>query len=124
MPADQDHDRQTIEIEDDGRTLASAEVHATDRPGVVHTDLHVASGPIPADTRARIVDAVLEHPDVHRADHLVATMPLGDTGMLERVRERCENVEAHAAGATKIVDARLTATEARADAGDAPGTAR
>ena len=124
MPAAQDHDRQTIEIEDDGRTLASAEVHATDRPGVVHTDLHVASGPIPPDTRARIVDAVLEHPDVHTADHLVATMPLGDTGMLERVRERCENVEAHAAGATKIVDARLTATEAPAAAEEAPGTAR
>jgi hypothetical protein len=111
MPAAQDHDRQTIEIEDDGRTLASAEVHVTDRPGVVHTDLHVESGPLPPDTRAHLVDAVLEHPDVHSADHLVATMPTGDTEMLDRVRERCEDVETHAAGATKIVDARLTAAD-------------
>ena len=107
MPSAQDHDRQTIEIEDAGRTVASADIQGTDRPGTVHTDLHVESGPLPAETRAHLVDAVLDHPDVHAADHLVATMPLGDTEMLERVRERCEDVEAHAAGATKIVDARL-----------------
>jgi len=110
MASSPEHDHQTIEIDGDGRTLASAEVHVTDRPGVVHTDLHVESGPLPPDTRARLVDAVLEHPVVHSADHLVATMPLGDTGMLERVRQRCQEVEAHAAGATKIVDARLGTT--------------
>jgi hypothetical protein len=108
MPPAQDHDRQTIEIEDGGRTLATAEVHLTDQPGVVHTDLHAESGPLPPETRAHLVDAVLEHPDVHTADHLVATMPSGDTEMLDRVRERCEDVETHAAGATKIVDARVT----------------
>jgi hypothetical protein len=112
MPAAQDHDRQTIEIEDDGRLVASAQVHLTDRAGVVHTDLHAASGSLPPDTRAHLVDAVLEHPDVHGADHLVATMPSGDTEMLDRVRERCEDVESHSAGATKIVDARLTAPAA------------
>jgi hypothetical protein len=108
MPSAQDHERRTIQIEDHGRTVASAEVHVTDRSDVVHTDLHVESGPLPPATRAHLVDAVLEHPDVHSAGHLVATMPLGDTEMLERVRERCEDVEAHSAGATKIVDARLT----------------
>ena len=108
MPSAQDHDRQTVEIEDDGRLVASATIERTDRPGTVHTDLHAESGPLPPETRAHLVDAVLEHPDVSAADHLVATMPVGDTEMLERVRERCEDVEAHAAGATKIVDARLT----------------
>jgi hypothetical protein len=110
MPSAQDHDRQIIEIEDGGRTVASAHIQATDRPGTVHTELHAESGPLPPQTRAHLVDAMLEHPDVHGADHLVATMPLGDTEMLERVRERCEDVEAHSAGATKIVDARLTTT--------------
>src|SRR5215212_7584504 len=95
MTSAQDHDRQTIEIEEGGRTLASAQVHVTDRAGVVHTDLHAGSGPLPRDTRAHLVDAVLEHPDVHSAEHLVATMPLGDTEMLQRVRERCEDVETH-----------------------------
>ena len=124
MPSFQDDERHTIQIEDDGLTLASAEVHATDRPGVVHTDLHAESGPLPPSTRTRIVDALLEHPDVHSADHMVATMPLGDTEMLQRVRERCEDVEVHAAGATKIVDARLTRTGGSAAEGGAPGAAR
>jgi hypothetical protein len=100
-------DDQTIHIEAEGRTLATAEVHPTDEPGVVHSDLHVESGHLPGGTRTRLVDAVLEHPRVDEADRLLATMPLGDTEMLERVRERCDDVEARAAGATKLVKARL-----------------
>jgi hypothetical protein len=34
-------------------------------------------------------------------------MPLGDTEMLDRVRERLTDVEARAAGSTKLVEARL-----------------
>ena len=100
-------DRPTILIELDGHTLATAEVHRTDVAGLVHTDLHVESGHLPAGTRARLVDAVLAHPDVDHAERLLATMPLGDVEMLERVRERCEQVRAHAAGATKLVEARV-----------------
>ena len=97
----------TILIETDGRTLATAEVHPTGSAGVVHSDMHVESGHLPMGTRTRLVDAVLAHPDVDRADRLVATMPLGDTEMLDRVRERCDDVEARAAGSTKLVEARL-----------------
>jgi hypothetical protein len=96
-----------ILIQEGGRTLASAEVHPTGEPGVVHSDLHVESGPLPGGTRTRLVDAVLEHPQVDEADRLLATMPLGDTEMLDRVRERCDDVEARAAGSTKLVEARL-----------------
>ena len=107
MPSSQDHERQTVQIEDDGRMLAFAEVHATDHPGVVHTDLHVESGSLPPATRTRIVDAVLEHPDVHAADRLLATMPMGDTEMLDRVRERSHVVETRPTGATVIVETEL-----------------
>jgi hypothetical protein len=99
--------RPTILIETDGQTLATAEVHTTGVPGLVHTDLHVESGQLPAGTRARLVDAVLAHPDVDHADRLLVTMPLGDVEMLERVRQRCGDVEAHAAGATKLVEVRI-----------------
>jgi hypothetical protein len=101
-------DHATILIETDGRTLATAEVHRTDDVHVVHSDLHVESGHLPPGTATRLVDAVLAHPDVDGADRLLATMPLGDTEMLARVRERCDDVETHAAGATKLVDARVT----------------
>jgi hypothetical protein len=97
----------TILIEVDGHRLATAEIRRTAVTGVVHTDLHVESGHLPAGTRARLVDAVLAHPDVDHADRLLATMPLGDVEMLERVRQRCQQVQAHAAGATKLVEARV-----------------
>lgn len=100
-------DNQTILIEANGRTLASAEVHPTDKPGVVHSDMHVESGHLPGGTRARLVDAVLDSPEMDRAERLLATMPIGDVEMLERVRQRCDDVEARAAGATKLVDVRL-----------------
>jgi hypothetical protein len=38
---------------------------------------------------------------------MLATMPIGDTEMIDRVRERCDDVAARAAGATKLVEARL-----------------
>src|SRR4051794_8689053 len=99
--------RHTIRIEADGRTLAEAQVERTERPGTVHSDLHLESGPLPVDTAARLVDALLADPDVSGAERLVATMPLGDTAMLDRVRQRAGDVVVRAAGATKIVEARL-----------------
>lgn len=105
-------DRPNIRIEMDGQTVATAEVHGTGVEGVVHSDMHVESGQLPAGARTRLVDAVLAHPDVDHADRLLATMPLGDVEMLGRVRERCSDVEAHAAGATKVVEARMRHQEA------------
>ena len=101
------YDPSTILITTGGQTLATAEVHPTGTAGVVHSDLHVESGHLPPGTRTRLVDAVLEHPDVHGAERLMATMPIGDSEMLERVRERYDDVEARAAGATTLVEARL-----------------
>ncbi|RBY75520.1 hypothetical protein DQ238_19430 [Geodermatophilus sp. TF02-6] len=100
-------DRATVQVRAEGRVLAEAEVHPTDEPGVVASDMHVESGHLPMGTRTRLVDAVLEHPYVDEAERLVATMPISDTEMLDRVRERAEDVETRAAGATKIVRARL-----------------
>jgi len=100
-------DRSTVRIQADGQVLAEAEVTPTEDPTVVRSDLHVESGQLPSGTRTRLVDAVLDHPEVDHAERLVATMPISDTEMVDRVRERSEQVELHAAGATKIVEARL-----------------
>ncbi len=104
-------DRPNIEIAEDGRTLASAEVHDSGDGGVVRADLHVESGQLPSGTRSRLVDAVLDSTASDKAEKLIATMPLGDTEMLDRLRERGDDVEARAAGATKIVEARLPSTD-------------
>jgi hypothetical protein len=102
-----DHEHTTIEIEDDGRLLAVADVEPPDDHGVAHSALHVESGHLPGGTRTRLVDAVLDSPEVDQAERLLATMPVSDTEMLDRVRERGRDVEVRAAGSTKIVEARL-----------------
>jgi hypothetical protein len=104
MPSSEDR---TVQVETDGKLLAEADVRPTGEPGVVASSMHVESGHLPVGTGTRLVDAVLEHPEVDGAERLVATMPIGDTEMIERVRERGDDVEARAAGATKIVEARL-----------------
>ena len=96
-----------IEIEVDGRVAAVADVRRTDDPDVVRSAMHVESGHLPPGTRARLVDAVLDDPDVSSASHLAASMPAGDTELLDRVRERADTVEVRAAGATKLVEADL-----------------
>jgi len=100
-------DRSTVRVEDDGRLLAMAQVEPAEEAGVARSALHVEPGQLPEGTRAKLVDAVLEHPVVDQADRLVASMPISDTEMVDRVRERTDEVQLHAAGATKIVDARL-----------------
>jgi hypothetical protein len=96
-----------VRVQADGRVLAEAEIRRTGVPGVVASAMHVESGHLPLGTGTRLVDAVLADPEVGRAERLVATMPLSDTEMLDRVRQRSGEVAARAAGATKIVEARL-----------------
>jgi hypothetical protein len=100
-------DKRAVEIDGDGRLLAEADVEPADESGLVHISMSVAGGPVPGGTGIRLVDAVLDLPEVDKADRLLATMPLGDTEMINRVRERSDVVETRAAGATKLVEARL-----------------
>jgi hypothetical protein len=103
----QSPDSHEIEIDVDGHMAALAQVSGTDDPAVVFSAMHVESGHLPPGTRARLVDAVLDDPQVAAASHLAASMPTGDVEMLERVRERAGTVEVRATGATKLVDAEL-----------------
>jgi hypothetical protein len=92
--------------------LASAEVYGTEIPGgVIGVCFHAESGHLPEGTRARLVDAVLNLPDVSAGDHLVATVPLGDSEFLLRLGQVCEHVSAHAAGSTALIEAQVPAAE-------------
>jgi hypothetical protein len=95
-----------VRITDHDTLLAAAEL----RPpldGTARAALHVASGHLPPGTRARLVDTVLAQPELTGALRLVASAPMGDSEVLDRVRERCLHVRTRAAGATTIVEADL-----------------
>jgi hypothetical protein len=105
------HESHEIAIETNGRLAALAKVSPTDDPAVVQAAMHVESGHVPPGACSSLVDAVLDDPQVKSASHLTASMPTGDTEMVDRVRERAASVELRAAGATKLVEAELPADD-------------
>ena len=93
---------------DDGSTLAVATIDVIDLD-VVRAALHVTPGHLPAGTRTRLVDAVLADPDVRSRRQVQVTLPLGDTEILDRLRERGVLTTFRAAGSTCLVEADLPA---------------
>jgi hypothetical protein len=91
---------QHITLTDHGQMVAEATVRsATHRPSV-HADLHVEAGHLPAGTRTRLVDAVLDSTAAEPGIHLQVTLPAGDGEILDRLRERCDNLQIRSAGAS------------------------
>jgi hypothetical protein len=92
-----------IEINDaDGRLLAAADIEVVDS-SMARASLHVESGHVPMDTRPRLVDAVLDDGNVASCTHLLVAVPLGDTEILDRLRERCQVTDTHPAGVTCLM---------------------
>jgi hypothetical protein len=115
-----ERDRPRIAVEDeDGRCVAEAEIEVVGR-SEVRASLHVEAGHLPPGTRTRLVDAVLDTPEVSSCEHVQVALPLGDTEMLDRVRERCDPEEVRAAGATCLVEADLAGRPA-GGSGSGPG---
>jgi hypothetical protein len=97
---------QHIEIEGGDRTVADADVSASAEPGgTAKVSLRAASGHIPPGSRASLVDAVMDLPEVRESSRLEAAVPLGDSESLERLRQRADEVTTRPAGSTALVDA-------------------
>ncbi|TQM09274.1 hypothetical protein [Pseudonocardia kunmingensis] len=97
--------RLEVAIDDaSGRLLATAAIDLAD-PVVARAALHIETCRVPPGIRARLVDAVLDVPEVAARPHLQVALPLGDTEILDRVRERCECIQTRAAGVTCLVEA-------------------
>jgi hypothetical protein len=102
-------DRETsrhIEIKDGDQTVADADVSAAAGPeGTARASLRAASGHIAPGSRASLVDAVMDSPEVRESSRLRAAVPLGDGESLERLRQRADAVSTRPAGSTALVDA-------------------
>jgi hypothetical protein len=116
-----------VEIKDEGdRTVAEAEVTTARGPeGTVRTSMHAQSGRVRPGQRASLVDAVMDLPEVRASERVEAAVPYGDGESLDRLRERTQDAETRAAGATTLLDATIPpapgpASEQPAD-GQQPG---
>jgi hypothetical protein len=103
------HDlRQRVEVSDDDRTVATAEVTTSEGSGgTARVSLHAEPGHITPGRRASLVDAVLDLPEVQESGRMEAAFQLGDSESLHRLQERCEDVSARPAGWSALVDANL-----------------
>ncbi|HEY6479917.1 MAG TPA: hypothetical protein VIZ00_07805, partial [Streptosporangiaceae bacterium] len=96
-----------VEITDGDRTVAAAEVSTTDEGETARASLHAAAGHIVPGRRARLVDAVLDLPQVQDSARLEASVPLGDAESLERLRERTDEPSTRPAGSSALLDANI-----------------
>jgi uncharacterized phage protein gp47/JayE len=110
-----------IEIKDGDRTVAAAQVAASQEAGgTARASLHAASGPVPPGSRASLVNAVRDLPEVQASTRLEATVPLGDSESLWRLRERTTDTVTRPAGSTALVDADIP-SPGQPGASQAPG---
>ena len=106
-----------VEVKEGDQTVAAAEVTTSqEADGTAQASLHAASGHIAPGSRASLVDAVLDLPEVRASARLEATVPLGDGESLERLRQRTDDTATRPAGSTALVDAKIPP-----DGGPGPG---
>jgi hypothetical protein len=94
-----------VEVSDNHGAVASAEVTITQQ--TARASLRAAAGHLAPGSRARLVDAVLDLPELHHGGRLEAAFPLGDSETLHRLRQRCTDVITHPAGSTVLVEANI-----------------
>ena len=99
-----------VEVGDGDQPVAAAEVTtAAGADGTVRASLHASAGHLTPGSRASLVDAVMDLPEVQASTRLEATIPLGDGESLERLRERTEDAVTRSAGSTTLLDANIPA---------------
>jgi hypothetical protein len=97
-----------IEVGDGEQPDAAAEITTSaGAAGTVRASLHAQAGHITPGSRASLVDAVMDLPEVQASTRLEATIPRGDGESLERLRERTEDAVTRQAGSTTLLDANI-----------------
>src|ERR1700685_1706617 len=114
--------RQRVEVSDDDRTVATAEVTTSEGSGgTARVSLRAEPGHITPGRRASLVDAVLDLPEVQDSARVEAAFRLGDCESLHRLQERCEDVSTRPAGWSALVDANLPPSRAGQHVPDSAG---
>ena len=90
----------------DGRCVATADIQFVGQ-SAARASVHIESGHLPAGTRTRLVDALLDSPEFGSCKHVQVALPLGDAEIFDRIRERCHPDEVRAVGTTCLIEADL-----------------
>src|SRR5271156_1242263 len=111
-----------IEVKYGDQQVAAAEVTTSEgAEGTARASLHAVSGHVAPGSRASLVDAVMDLPEVQASIRLEATVPLGDGESLERLRQRTEGAGTRPAGSTALLDASVP-SDRPPETGQEPGS--
>jgi hypothetical protein len=95
-----------LEISDSHVVIASADVTISQQSDrIAWASLRAIAGHLAPGVRARLVDAVLDLPELDDGTRLQAAFRLGDSETLFRLQERCTDVTTHPAGTTVLLQA-------------------
>ena len=110
-----------VEVANDGQPVAAAEVTTSGGAGgTARASLHASAGHVAPGSRASLVDAVMDLPEVQASARMEAAIPVGDGESLERLRERTEDAVTRPAGSTTLLDANIPSRN-RSEPGQDPG---
>ena len=94
-----------VEVTHPNDPAASAQIETTEgSQRIASVGLHTGRG-CAEGTHRELVDQVMSHPIVADSDKVHAVVALGDAETITRLQEHTVNFEAHAAGASTIIDA-------------------
>jgi hypothetical protein len=111
-----------VEVGNDGQPVAVAEVTTSGGAGgTARASLHASAGHVAPGSRASLVDAVMDLPEVQASARMEAAIPLGDGESLERMRERTEGAVTRSAGSTTLLDANIPSRNRRGPSQDPDG---
>lgn len=98
-------DHQQVTVEQDGQTVAVADVDFTAGPDAVHAVLHGRVQPLPPHTGGRLVDVVVDLLEQAGTVRVTAAVPAADADLVQRLHERTHNVTTRRAGTTVLITA-------------------
>jgi hypothetical protein len=113
-----------IEVDHDGEAVCSADVSLDADTRAARVSLHSESGHLPTGVRERLVDDVLELPQVKSSEHVSMSVPRGDAESLARLQQRCDHVTVRPAGSTVIVEVDKQSGDEAATSGPEPPEAQ
>ena len=100
-----------VEVDQDGSVVAFADVDLPEGAAAARASLHVEGGHRAPGTGAKLVNAVLETPQVQEAGAIVTAVPKGEGEAIAQVQERLPSASTRSAGSTVIVEGELPREE-------------
>ena len=86
-----------------GKPVATATLVLDDADGI-DLSCHIDAGHLPVGVREELIDAIFAVPEVQSRHRIRATIPLGDTSLLNAIRAHCRDLDTRGAGASCLID--------------------